>query len=160
MILNAGCGDDMRGDIRVDIKPTRATTHVANIEDLSFIPDNSVDDTICISVLEHTDNPVRAIKELCRVTKRRIIIEVPVNSRQGFSNIFRIFVPTRENLYVLRNLPKHAREDKWNFGKDGIKKLLEKNGFDVVVNRKCVILWAHSISRCYRTVGIKNENCI
>lgn len=39
--------------------------------------DNEFDTVVCLETLEHTLDPVRAIKELKRVAKKRIIISVP-----------------------------------------------------------------------------------
>lgn len=52
------------------------TTEVADIEELPF-KDSSFDTTICLHTLEHVLNLQMAIRELKRITKRRLIIVVP-----------------------------------------------------------------------------------
>ena len=57
------------GNLEIEVK-------VANIKCLPF-EDNSFDLTICLHTLEHTRNLCKAITELKRVTKRRLVIIVP-----------------------------------------------------------------------------------
>ncbi len=51
-------------------------TKIENAEKLSF-EDHSFDTTICLHTLEHIRNLYEAIKELKRVTRKRLIIIVP-----------------------------------------------------------------------------------
>jgi len=39
--------------------------------------DNSYDVVICLEVLEHLENPKAALKELCRISKSKVIISTP-----------------------------------------------------------------------------------
>lgn len=75
--LNIGCGDDLHGDIRIDITPEKAgVTLVADAHNLP-LRDKVVSSTVCKSVLEHLDNPLKAILEMKRVTKGTMLVTVP-----------------------------------------------------------------------------------
>ncbi|MBN2240941.1 MAG: class I SAM-dependent methyltransferase [Dehalococcoidales bacterium] len=52
---------------------------VGNIETGLILADNSFDNVTCMEVLEHLINPLKAINELVRVSKKTIIITVPYN---------------------------------------------------------------------------------
>lgn len=52
----------------VDPVPDFSPDIVGDIHNLP-LPDESVDGVICIAVLEHVENPMQAMSELCRVTK-------------------------------------------------------------------------------------------
>ncbi len=40
-------------------------------------PDGSFDLVVCLEVLEHLDDPARALAELCRVARRAVLVSVP-----------------------------------------------------------------------------------
>ena len=48
----------------------------ANLEKIPF-PNNFFDIAVCIEVLQYVKNPLKIVKELKRVTKKRILITVP-----------------------------------------------------------------------------------
>lgn len=82
--LNAGCGVKRWGDIRVDVERHSSILYLektsANvIADIQFLPfkNESFSETRCFHVLEHVDNPRRALIELKRVSDV-VIIRVPV----------------------------------------------------------------------------------
>lgn len=50
--------------------------HQGNIYDLKY-KDNSFDLVICSEVLEHLENPQKALKELARVSKKYLVLSVP-----------------------------------------------------------------------------------
>jgi len=54
----------------------QVTYMVGDIENLPF-PDNSFDTVVCCHTLEHVQNLERAIAELRRVTRQRLIVVVP-----------------------------------------------------------------------------------
>ena len=66
MILNAGCGESVLGDVRLDIRKTKSVNVVA---DIHFLPlrDNVFDKVICKEVLEHLVSPFNSLKEILRV---------------------------------------------------------------------------------------------
>lgn len=96
-ILEVGCGpgystaylSTARNDARwqaSDVDPSLvaiAQTKVPNIplsvESLYKLQrnDGSVDCVVCLEVLEHLDNPSKALKELSRVTRDAIVVSVP-----------------------------------------------------------------------------------
>ncbi|MHC5061474.1 MAG: class I SAM-dependent methyltransferase [Planctomycetota bacterium] len=71
VIVELGCGRRERPDrITVDKVDMPHINIVANIEDgLPFLPDRSVDQIHCRSVLEHIDNFENLMKEIVRVMK-------------------------------------------------------------------------------------------
>jgi ubiquinone/menaquinone biosynthesis C-methylase UbiE len=79
---------------------------VQNIMQLD-IPDNSFDLVICLEVLEHLDNPVTALKEIVRISKKYILCSVPNEPIWSFLNLCRL-------AYIknLGNTPGHIQ--KWS----------------------------------------------
>ena len=77
MFLNLGCGNDSRGDIRIDINPDRTGLNL--IADAHCIPlrDKIVDSIFCKSVLEHLISPSKGLSEMQRVSKNNIVVVVP-----------------------------------------------------------------------------------
>ena len=89
--LNAGCGANTWGDIRVDIQTFsdvyyNKKTSANIISSIQFLPfrDHVFSKVICYHVLEHVKKPFKCVAELKRVTKGRIIIRVPFNSLISF----------------------------------------------------------------------------
>jgi SAM-dependent methyltransferase len=72
VIVELGCGKKKKpGRIGVDKVDLPQADIVADIEDgLSFLPDKSVDQIHCRSVLEHIKNFENVIKEIVRVLKK------------------------------------------------------------------------------------------
>ena len=75
-VLDVGCGDKpyypffagaAREYVGVDVVPGPQVDLVGGVESLP-VPDASFDLVICTQVLEHVDDPARAVTELCRVT--------------------------------------------------------------------------------------------
>lgn len=77
MFLNLGCGDDLRGNIRIDINPERKGMNL--IADAHCIPlrDKMFDCVFCKSVLEHLVSPFKGLSEIKRVSKNNIMVIVP-----------------------------------------------------------------------------------
>lgn len=77
MFLNLGCGNDSRGDIRIDINPERKGLNI--IADAHCIPlrDNVFDCVFCKSTLEHLKSPIKGLSEMKRVSNEKILIVVP-----------------------------------------------------------------------------------
>lgn len=100
-------------------------------------PDESYDCVICLDVLEHLDNPHEIFDELCRVTRRYVIISLP-NPWGEFISMLR----TREyqrgqpmKYYGLSSEPPEDRH-KWFFSLDEAEKFIRhrsaKNGMEVL----------------------------
>ena len=96
-ILEVGCGEGFILDCIQDCIPS-ATTSALDISyemvslakgrvDLACavvgsaghlpFPDNCFDLVVCVEVLEHLDNPVRAVEELARVASKNVLASVP-----------------------------------------------------------------------------------
>ncbi|MGB9684423.1 MAG: methyltransferase domain-containing protein [Candidatus Bathyarchaeales archaeon] len=77
--LNVGCGADSWGDIRLDIAKTPSANIIGDAQFLPF-KTNIFEETKASHVLEHLENPSRALAELVRVTRKKIIIKFPIES--------------------------------------------------------------------------------
>lgn len=134
-MLNAGCGNNEWGNIRIDIDPkAKGKTHLMNICKIQF-PDKSFTVTKCDSVLEHIQDWRQAINELCRVTNKLLIITVPVNSDLRKTDVIRLLFPSLENIKLFLNLKKRAKETLWQFKPDIVKREIEKHSFNVNYRR-------------------------
>lgn len=119
-VIDLGCGKiPFRNSIlplvtkydTLDIKPSSAeVTFIADIQDMNMIDADSYDSAICLEVLEHVPDPVKAISEIKRILKPGgvVIISVPHLSR-------------------LHDLP----NDYFRFTINGISCLLEQQGFQI-----------------------------
>ena len=72
--LNAGCGEDGWGDVRLDLRGTPLV--FANIEFLPFRA-NVFSKIKLREVLEHLDSPLRGLLELKRVLRGSMYISIP-----------------------------------------------------------------------------------
>ena len=81
----------------VDIAPAKGVVK-GDIENLQF-KDNFFDITICSEVLEHVYDPIKAIKELKRVTKKRLIISVPY---EPWFTFWRLMIWENGHLWAIR----------------------------------------------------------
>jgi len=85
MRLNAGCGCDKWGDIRVDVEKYSSLydklTSVNVVASIEFLPfrDKVFDEVRCYHVLEHVDNPFKCLTELLRVG-RKVDLKVPTHN--------------------------------------------------------------------------------
>jgi len=155
MKLNAGCGKNTWGDIRIDIDPkVKGLTHVMDICKMTF-HDKYFDETRCISVLEHIRDWRKAIKELCRVTKGSLLIEVPVNSNILITDIFRILIPSPRNIMLFLTRKKRNEETFHQFDPEIIKKEIEDQGFKVKYGKIFQIYESYP-SRCWRLECFRN----
>ena len=102
--LNLGCGNDKRGTIRIDIHPARSG--ITLLADAHFIPlrDKAINKTLCKSVLEHVESPVKVILEMKRITIDEIIIIVP-----NLINVRRIWRTLKNPLYPIRFRGRHLQ---------------------------------------------------
>lgn len=96
--LNAGCGCDSWGDVRLDIEKTSslydAPTTANILASIEFLPfrDKVFKEVRCYHTLEHVDNPFKCLRELLRVGEK---VDVKVPSH----NFYCIF------LYDILSLP-------------------------------------------------------
>ncbi len=54
---------------------------LANLDERLDLEDSSFDTVVCSEVLEHLEDPEKALKELVRVARKRVIITVPFNEK-------------------------------------------------------------------------------
>ena len=120
-LIDIGCGDMPYKDIILD-KITQYDTFdiekrvpevkfVGDIQDMDVIADGSYDSAICLEVLEHVQDPFRAIAEIHRILNKggTLILSVPHLSRLH-----------------------EAPYDFYRYTKYGIRYILEEVGFEVL----------------------------
>ena len=61
--------------------------------------DGAFDTTICLDVLEHVENDVHAVRELIRVTRKRLVVAVPQEDR-WMPSYSLIFYPYRDPTHL------------------------------------------------------------
>jgi 2-polyprenyl-3-methyl-5-hydroxy-6-metoxy-1,4-benzoquinol methylase len=104
-LLDIGCEDfylyeKLKGVFDVtlaDYQPKDPRIQRENVESLSF-EDKSFDTVLCLEVLEHTHDPVSALKELVRVTRKDLIISVP---NEPFFSLLRLLSWEKEHLWAI-----------------------------------------------------------
>lgn len=93
-------------------KVYRLSTYQTFIEDMNDLADKSIDWGYTSHTLEHTRDPAKAIREICRVVKRGCFFVVPIEGRK----------------HAKRN---HAHSV--NFAKPhGWRRLIEQNGWKII----------------------------
>ena len=147
MKANMGCGDDCWGEIRVDVYKGSANV----LADIQFLPFRKkvFDDVRSISVLEHIGCWIQGLNELLRVTKTRLILEVPVNSDIRLTDPWRILFPSPKNIRLFLSIPQRARETLWQLNPEIILDYIMKTGFNCK-NEKIFQVYAGMPSRCWR----------
>lgn len=87
---------------------TKATFTVASATNLPF-QDNAFDTTIMFDLLEHLDEN-QALKEVRRITRKRLILTVPRTTDPELSNLFLLFGhhldPTHQRTYTKASIKK------------------------------------------------------
>lgn len=157
MRANLGCGDDEWGDVRVDLDPDSAANVIADLQEPLNFPDQAFDDVRCISVLEHILKWRAALSEMLRVTRKRLILEVPVNSDIRITDLWRILFPTPKNLRLFITIPERARETVWQMDPEILRKFIEKRGFTCSVEMVFQI-YCGVPSRCWRLTCWRKKN--
>jgi len=155
MRANLGCGDEGWGEIRVDLKRESAANVLADIEQLPF-QDQIFDDVHCISVIEHIPGWYKALREILRVSKKRVILEVPVNSDIRKTDVLRLLLPTPGNIRLFLSIPKRARETLWQIDPLILKKCCEQLKFDCEFD-KVLQIYCGMPSRCWRFITVRKE---
>ncbi len=89
-------------------------------------PDNHFDCVLCLDVLEHVENIHTLFDDLCRVSRRHVVISLP-NAWADFYNMLRLreYAPNRPMKFY--NLPLEPPQDrhKWFFSLDEANKFVE-----------------------------------
>ena len=113
--------------ISIDITPARNPMEIMDVTQLTF-SDDTFDAVICLHVLEHISEDLKAMKEIFRVLKLRgwAIIQVPIWAFET------VEVPgaTIEQYLELYGHSDHVRRYGFDF-----KEKLEKAGFEVKVDQ-------------------------
>ena len=68
-VLNLGCGNQTYGTHRVDVAPTKTSTHVFDVEKGLQFPDSYFDEVYERNIFEHLKNPNFHLLEVFRVLK-------------------------------------------------------------------------------------------
>lgn len=107
-----------------------------DIYNLGF-KDNSFDLVVCCEVLEHLENPAKALKEIKRVARKHVIVSVPNEPVWRIANIAR-----GSYIKQLGNTPGHIN----HWSRRGLKKLLMKEFRKVKVETSS-FLWNIALCR-------------
>jgi len=88
-------------------------------------PNNSFDCVLCLDVLEHLDNIYEVFDELCRVTRRYLIVSLP-NPYADFYNMLRFgdYRPGRPMKFYGLPLDKAGDRHKWFFSNEEAEKFI------------------------------------
>jgi ubiquinone/menaquinone biosynthesis C-methylase UbiE len=107
MRLDVGCGNNPTGNVNVDLFMNEQTLHVdshtkrfidskkipnpvkADAQHLPF-KDDAFEEVFCSHVLEHVENPTKALLELIRVSKSKVIVVLPHRYFPGHKRAFKI----------------------------------------------------------------------
>jgi ubiquinone/menaquinone biosynthesis C-methylase UbiE len=90
---------------RVKARGLPIELQVANVEDLPFA-DRSFDTVLCAHTLEHVRKFERAVAELVRVTRRRLLVNVPCQRYYRYTVDYHLhFFPEPEHLLLRMGLP-------------------------------------------------------
>lgn len=128
-VLEVGCGQGelvlqlaQRGDLHLtatdfnrknidDVRDRMAKlglnvdAQVANLEQLPF-PDSSFDTVLCAHTLEHVRRFEKAVAEMVRVTRRRLLVVVPCQRYYRYTIDYHLhFFPAQEQLLLRMGLP-------------------------------------------------------
>lgn len=98
---------------------------IGDVYDLKF-KDNSFDVAVCTEVLEHLEDPVKAVSEIKRVTKKYIVFSVPNEPFFIMANFLR-----GKYLKNFGNHPEHINH--WTAR--GFESFLKKQGLSIVKSR-------------------------
>lgn len=156
MMLNVGCGADLRGDVRMDIHKTEAANLLADAQWMPF-RSKSFDQVFSLSVLEHIPSWSQALQEMLRVSRDSVLLEVPVNSDLRKTDVFRLLIPTPRNIRLFFNLPQRARNTLWQMDPRILAKFIYNHGFNCIFTK--VFQWyAGMPSRCWRIQAWRMQN--
>jgi len=118
-------------------------------------PDNGFDTVVCMDVLEHVDHLHAAFDELCRVSRRYLIIGLP-NELEWWLRFQMVILGRFSGNYRLTAEPPTDRH-RWAFNlkeaRDFLKRRGALNGFDVVNEAYAFRGWRRWPARMISTLG-------
>jgi len=124
LALSIGCGDEMRGDLRLDLFPTSAANIVADAQHLPFRT-NIFTEVYEKNLLEHMPNPAMHLTEVSRTMKRdgKLIL---ITDNAACLKYYVLGTHTG-------GYSKHGGKDRHYalFTVEHVKNLLQLSGFDV-----------------------------
>lgn len=81
-ILDLGAGNIKLADTTVDINPDCKPDVVYDLEEFPYpFEDNSYDTVWAVHVIEHLENDKKAVEEIRRIAKERVVAIVPIGYR-------------------------------------------------------------------------------
>jgi hypothetical protein len=101
------------------------------------IEDNSYDCVLCLDVLEHIENVHQLFDDLCRITRRYLVVSLP-NAWRGFLGLLRYGYYSADRPMKFYNLPVDPPKDRhrWFFSPSEARNFLEtrggRNGMEVL----------------------------
>lgn len=112
MKLNLGCGKDARKNYtNVDITNV---TGVDVVHDLNKYPypfkANTVDEILCLHILEHLDSPIRFLEELHRICKNNAIIKIETPHHASGNAYADLTHKNFFNLQAFKNITENKQE--------------------------------------------------
>lgn len=122
MMIDIGCGNHkVKGSIGVDIKKTSEVDILASVYELPF-EDKTFDVAYLHEVIEHLDNPKKALKEIRRILKDDGILHITTPNSQYLFRLVRLFFNIK---------PKVDSEhiNSWSLGE--LENLLRDSGFKI-----------------------------
>lgn len=151
--LNDGCGPDLRGDVRLDIEETEATTIVGDSCKLPF-EDGEFDTVMLIGVLHHIPDYKKAIKEACRVSKGLVIGREPnilnpqlctIRYKLGLGGECPLYIPSVNKEFEADGFL--LQRERWDYGLKLIGTILKKHELmyklDSIVPEKLRAFWSY-----------------
>jgi len=122
-------------------KDSNVTDMVMDVRDLSYFDDDSVDEILCVNLIDHMKKEefLETLKEWKRVLRVGGTLIIDVDDRQKQAEILTSAETNEEIEWALRLIYcDHAREGRthwWGYTPKYLKEMLEKVGFEFVWNK-------------------------
>lgn len=133
---NIGCQSDSWGDIRLDIRRSTTATIIADAQNLPF-RQGAFNDTKMSHVLEHLDNPSKALAECVYATNHKIIIAFPTETDE-YPTLIRYLFSLPFSIRGVSRWCKNrrAQEHKWVIKPKAVTDFLAKSGWETTCTRE------------------------
>lgn len=111
---------------------------LGNVEEGINLEDNCYDTVVCLEVLEHLNDPLGALRELYRISRKRIIITVPFDEKIKWEQCIHCgkYTPIYGHLH--------------SFNTENIKNILPINARLVKIELICSKIFVYSLSPILR----------